>query len=73
MSLTLHRGASRLRERIEEVLGANRKYLGQLHDVFQGYFAVSLKTDVSIEAKCRRDEGGQPQVPRDYTTLAIPR
>jgi hypothetical protein len=36
-------------------------------------FTVSLKTDVSIEAKCIRNEGGQPQVLTDYTTPAIPR
>jgi hypothetical protein len=36
-------------------------------------FNVSLKTDLSIEANCLRDEGGQPQVLKDYTTPAIPR
>jgi hypothetical protein len=36
-------------------------------------FTVNLKTDVSIEAKCLRDEGGQPQVLKDYTAPAIPR
>jgi len=36
-------------------------------------FTVSLKTDVSLEAKCIRDEGGQPQVLKDYTALAVPR
>jgi hypothetical protein len=30
-------------------------------------FTVSLKANVSIEVKCLRDEGGQPQVLRDYT------
>jgi hypothetical protein len=35
-------------------------------------FTVSLKTDVSIEARCIRDEGGQPQVLQDYTAPAIP-
>jgi hypothetical protein len=34
-------------------------------------FTVSLKTDVSVEAKCLRVEGGQPQVLKDYTTPAI--
>jgi hypothetical protein len=36
-------------------------------------FTVSLKTDVTLEAKCIRDEGGQPQVLKDYTALAVPR
>ena len=36
-------------------------------------FCVSLKTNIALEAKCFRDEGGQPQVLRDYTTPAIPR
>jgi hypothetical protein len=34
-------------------------------------FTVSLRTNVSIEAKCVRDERGQPQVLKDYTTPAI--
>jgi hypothetical protein len=36
-------------------------------------FTVSLKTDVTIEAKSIRDDGGQPQVLKDYTAPAIPR
>lgn len=36
-------------------------------------FTVSLKTDVTLEAKCILDEGGQPQVLKDYTALAVPR
>lgn len=36
-------------------------------------FAVCLKTDVSLEAKCIRDEGGQPQVLKDYTTPSLRR
>ena len=35
-------------------------------------FTVSLKTDVTIEAKSIRDDGGEPQVLKDYTALAIP-
>lgn len=34
-------------------------------------FTLSLKTSVSVEAKCLRAEGGQPQVLKDYTTPAI--
>jgi hypothetical protein len=36
-------------------------------------FTVSLKTDVTIEAKSIRDDGGQPQVLKDYTAPAVPR
>jgi hypothetical protein len=36
-------------------------------------FTVSLKTDVTIEAKSIRDDGGQPEVLKDYTAFAIPR
>jgi hypothetical protein len=36
-------------------------------------FTVNLKTNVSVEAKCLRVEGGQPQVLHDYTAPAIPR
>ena len=36
-------------------------------------FTVSLTTGVTIEAKSIRDDGGQPQVLKDYTALAIPR
>ena len=36
-------------------------------------FTVNLRTDVTIEAKSIRDDGGQPQVLKDYSTLAIPR
>jgi hypothetical protein len=36
-------------------------------------FTLCLKTDVSIEAKYVQNEGGQPQVLKDYTTPAIPR
>lgn len=30
-------------------------------------FSVCLKTTVSVEAKCIRDEGGQPQVLKTFT------
>jgi hypothetical protein len=30
-------------------------------------FSVCLKTSVSVEAKCIRDEGGQPQVIKRFT------
>jgi hypothetical protein len=36
-------------------------------------FSACLKTDISIEAKHLRNEGGQPQVLKDYTRPAIPR
>jgi hypothetical protein len=36
-------------------------------------FSACLKTAISIEAKCLREDGGQPQILRDYTSPAIPR
>lgn len=36
-------------------------------------FSACLKTDISIEAKYTRDEGGEPTVLTDYTSPAIPR
>jgi hypothetical protein len=36
-------------------------------------FSACLKADISIEAKHTLDEGGQPQVLKDYTRPAIPR
>ena len=36
-------------------------------------FTLNLKTDITIEAKSIRDDGGQPQVLKDYNALAIPR
>ncbi len=36
-------------------------------------FFACLKAALSIEAKCLREDDGQPQVLRDYTPAAIPR
>ena len=36
-------------------------------------FTVGLKTQVSLEAQCVRNDGGEPQVLKDYTRLAAPR
>jgi hypothetical protein len=36
-------------------------------------FNVCLNNRVTLEAKLTLDEGGQPTVLEDYTTLAIPR
>jgi hypothetical protein len=36
-------------------------------------FSACLTTKTSIEAKHIRDDGGEPQVLKDYTTPAIPR
>lgn len=36
-------------------------------------FTVSLTTDVTIETKSIRDDGGHPQVLKEYTAPAVPR
>ena len=36
-------------------------------------FSSCLKTATSLEAKMTRDEGGEPQVLKDYSTPTIPR
>lgn len=36
-------------------------------------FSACLKTNISIEAKYIRDEGGEPRVLRDYSGPALPR
>lgn len=36
-------------------------------------FSACLKTEVSIEAKCIHDQGGEPQILTDYTRPPIPR
>ena len=36
-------------------------------------FTVNLRTDITIEAKSIRVDGGPPQLLKDYTALAIPR
>jgi len=36
-------------------------------------FNVCLKNDISIEAKCMRDDGGQPQVLKDFTSPTLSR
>jgi hypothetical protein len=36
-------------------------------------FFACLKTSVSLEANCIQDEGGEPQVLKDYTSSAISR
>jgi hypothetical protein len=36
-------------------------------------FFASLKSNVCIEAKCFRDDDGQPQLFKDYSTPAAPR
>lgn len=36
-------------------------------------FSACLKSQLSIEAKVTRDEGGEPYVLRDYSTPATPR
>ena len=36
-------------------------------------FTVSLRTAVSVDAKCLRGEGGEPQVLKEYTAFATPR
>ena len=36
-------------------------------------FSACLKTNVSIEAKCIRDDGGEPRVLQDYSCPAFPR
>jgi hypothetical protein len=35
-------------------------------------FTASLGVKTTLEAKWTRDEGGQPQVLKDYTTPAVP-
>jgi hypothetical protein len=35
-------------------------------------FSACLKTVVSIEATYSQDQGGQPHLPRDYSSRAIP-
>ncbi len=36
-------------------------------------FSSCLKTSTALEAKMTRDDGGRPQVLRDYSTPAMPR
>ena len=36
-------------------------------------FSSCLKTTTSLEAKMTRDDGGQPQVLKDYSTPAVAR
>lgn len=36
-------------------------------------FSSCLKTVTSLEAKMTRDDGGQPQILRDYSTSSSPR
>ena len=39
----------------------------------QTVFSSCLKTSTTLEAKITRDDGGQPQLLKDYSTAAISR
>ena len=36
-------------------------------------FTVGLKTQIVLEAKCLQNDGGEPRVLKDYTSLVLPR
>jgi hypothetical protein len=36
-------------------------------------FSVCLKTSASVEAKVIQDEGGEPQILKDFTSSVVPR